>query len=303
MSTRRTLENISSLDVTNVNLLGPIVYTCHGSHEPRNTGHHRTDIKENSALSHVIHRLERLEEHCGLEKAPDTDEHGDRSLSLPFFDMGTSRPVSSDISCAPTMSGVIGAILSRIKNPQSRALLLSNVFSHLRTVESCFFENERCVGAIAAAMSEIEYLQNTPANEPPASPEIPNDLAKKIIQSKFCYQFEGFKIPLDKNFLLSIPDLLENPHIQLDYTSQIIYHTVRLQGIILDLSSHKDNGGLIRHLYRTCLALTDSWLDHIQNTPADLFAAVLMASEVIKFQSRSSGADNVPGIDGTRKLR
>jgi hypothetical protein len=81
--------------------------------------------------------------------------------------------------------------------------------------------------------------------------------------------------------LLSIPDLLENPHIQLDYTSQIIYHTVRLQGIILDSSSHKDNGGLITNLYRTCFALTDSWLNHIQNTYADLFVAVLMASGAI----------------------
>jgi hypothetical protein len=87
------------------------------------------------------------------------------------------------------MSGVVGGILSRIKDPDSRALLLSNVFSHLRTVESCFFENERCVGAIAAAMSEIEYLQNEPDNEPLASPEIPNDLAKQFIQSKFVSYF------------------------------------------------------------------------------------------------------------------
>jgi hypothetical protein len=87
------------------------------------------------------------------------------------------------------MSGVVGGILNRIKNPDSRALLLSNVFSHLRTVESCFFENERCVGAIAAAMSEIEYLQNEPDNEPPASPAIPNDLAKQFIQSKFVSYF------------------------------------------------------------------------------------------------------------------
>jgi hypothetical protein len=53
----------------------------------------------------------------------------------------------------------------------------------LRTVESCFFENERCVQAIAAAMSEIEYLQDTPAHEPLADPEISKDLTKTFIQS------------------------------------------------------------------------------------------------------------------------
>lgn len=101
-----------------------------------------------------------------------------------------------------------------------------------------------------------------------------------------CYQFEGFKIPLDKSFLLSIPDLLENPHVQLDYISQIVYHALSLQGIILDPSTHKDNGGLIKYLYRKCLDLTDRWQDHIQNTPADLYAAILMVSRDISLESK-----------------
>lgn len=149
------------------------------------TGDHRHDVNENGVLLDVIHRLKRLEEHCGLAKAPDIDERGDRSMSLSSVDSDTSRHVSSDKSHVSTIPGVVGGILSRIKNPQSRAILLSNVFSHLRTLESCSFENEQCVEAIAAAMSKFEYLQNTPANEPPASPGIPNDLAKDLIQSKF----------------------------------------------------------------------------------------------------------------------
>lgn len=124
-----------------------------------------------------------------MEESADIDEHDDSPMSVSSVDSGTSKPVSSGRSHDPTMSGVVGGILSRIKDPDSRALLLSNVFSHLRTVESCFFENERCVGAIAAAMSEIEYLQNEPDNEPLASPEIPNDLAKQFIQSKFVSYF------------------------------------------------------------------------------------------------------------------
>ncbi len=112
------------------------------------------------------------------------------------------------------------------------------------------------------------------------------------------YQFEGFKIPLEKGFLLSIPDLLENPHVQVDYISQIILHALCLQGIILDPTSHNDNGGLIRLLYRKCLALTDCWLDNIQDTPADLFVAILMASDDARLQLRSSLADIVADIDG-----
>lgn len=117
------------------------------------------------------------------------------------------------------------------------------------------------------------------------------------------YQFKGFKIPLEKDFLLSVPDLLENPHVQVDYISQIILHALCLQCIILDPSSHNDNGGLVRQLYRKCLALTDCWLDNIQDTPADLYGAILMASEYAPLQLRSSRADIVAGIDGNGGLQ
>jgi hypothetical protein len=109
-------------------------------------------------------------------------------MSRSSVDSDIAGAVLSDHVQAPATPGVIGGILSRIKNPQSRALLLSNVFSHLRAVESCFFENENCIGAIAAAMMEIEHLQETPAKEALENPEIPNELTKKFIQSKFAAQ-------------------------------------------------------------------------------------------------------------------
>ncbi|KAJ5302214.1 hypothetical protein N7508_007077 [Penicillium antarcticum] len=240
-----------------------------------------SDTNENGVLSDVLRRLERLEDRWGLEKSPDINDHGDIPTSLSSSNI--DQPLCSDNSHAPTIPSVIESILSRIKDPQSRALLFSNVFSHLRTVESSFFENERCTGAIAAAMSEIEYLQNAAADPTPTIPEIPKEATRSFIQNYYeCYQFEGFKIPLEKGFLLSIPDLLDNPHVQLDYTSQIIYHTIRLQGIILDPRPYKDNGSLIRHLYRKCLALSDFWLENIQNAYPDLFVAVLMTSMALE---------------------
>lgn len=110
-------------------------------------------------------------------------------MSRSSVDSDTSRPVFSDKFHGPTPPGVIGGILSRIKNPQSRELLLTNVFSHLRAVESCFFENETCMAAIAAAMPEIEHLQITPVDEGSASHEIPHGLARKFIQSTFISLF------------------------------------------------------------------------------------------------------------------
>lgn len=90
------------------------------------------------------------------------------------------------------------------------------------------------------------------------------------------YQFEGFRIPLERSFLLSVPDLLEIRHVSLDATSRLIYYSVLLQGIMMDPDDTVQKGGIVRSLYRTTIDLVDSWLDQLKNTPEDVFAAFLM---------------------------
>jgi hypothetical protein len=90
------------------------------------------------------------------------------------------------------------------------------------------------------------------------------------------YQFEGFRIPLDKSFLLSISDLLAIRHIHLDGTSRLIYYSVLLQGALMDPDKTVQRGGTVKSLYRMSIELVDSWLDQLKNTPEELFAAFLM---------------------------
>lgn len=113
-------------------------------------------------------------------------------MSRSSVESGTPGAVFPDNPHGPTSPGVIGGILGRIKNPDSRTLLSSNVFSHLRAVESCVFENETCMGAIAAAMSEIEHLQNEQADDPPVNLEISNKQANTFIQSKLVSHSSAF---------------------------------------------------------------------------------------------------------------
>ena len=75
---------------------------------------------------------------------------------------------------------------------------------------------------------------------------------------------------------MSIPDLLEIPHVQLDYTSQVIYYSILLHGIMLNPDDDQTRDLVVPHLYRTCMELTDGWLDHIKNTQADLYATFVM---------------------------
>jgi hypothetical protein len=78
--------------------------------------------------------------------------------------------------------------------------------------------------------------------------------------------------------LAAIPDLIDNPHIELDYTSQIIYYSIILRGIMLDPESLPGRGNIIQALYSKCVALSDAWIENIQDTPTDLLAASLMVS-------------------------
>lgn len=93
-------------------------------------------------------------------------------------------------------------------------------------------------------------------------------------------QFDGFKFPLEKSFLISIPDLIEIPYVKLDCTSQVIYYSFLLRGIVLDpeAQAHPRRGSIMRALYLKCVTLSDEWLKTIQDTPVDFLASSLMVS-------------------------
>ncbi|KAL2701697.1 hypothetical protein AAEP93_005995 [Penicillium crustosum] len=128
-------------------------------------------------------------------------------------------------------------------------------------------------------MSEVEFMQDTEPTKPSEELSIPKDLAKQLIDYYFSFcDFEGFKMPLEKSFLTSIPDLLEIPHVQLDCTSQLIYYTTLFQGLVLKPETLPRRGTLIHILYRKCVSLSEDWLKNIKDTPADFFAALTLMS-------------------------
>ncbi|KAB8225834.1 hypothetical protein BDV33DRAFT_230279 [Aspergillus novoparasiticus] len=211
-------------------------------------------------LLEIIDRLKRLEEQVGLENTPETEDNGDDSMSISSVGSEAPRAISLDKDPAQVVPSVIRDIVSRIKDEGTRSMLLSNVFCHLRQVDSCYFENDRCITAMTSAILEIEPTQNHYGS----------------------YQFPGFEFPLEKSFLCSIPDLIEIPHVQLDCTSQIIYYSVLLRGILLEPEPHPRRGSIMRNLYLKCVALSDEWMKNIQDNPVDFLAASLMTSTALE---------------------
>ncbi|KNG87913.1 fungal specific transcription factor [Aspergillus nomiae NRRL 13137] len=242
---------------------------------------------EKDLLLDVLRRLERLEEHCKID--PDSAGHDGASRSMSVSsDLSGTRPASIDLlhgsqPRTPNTQPVVNSMLNGIKDDQARSLLSSNVFCHLRNIESRLFANEACVKAMEAAMAEVERLESTRKVDVLNPPVITKEMAKRWVESYYdIYQFEGFRVPLKKSFVMSIPDLLEIPHVQLDSTSRIIYYNILLQGILLDPEYLPGRGKIIQYLYQSCMMLVDDWLCHIRNTLPDMFAAFVMLSMTLE---------------------
>lgn len=192
----------------NVSLRELSVYTQRENKDPRNRGNApccleasfdtysnskltedaKIETSERALLFEVLDRLKRLEQHCGLEDTANTQDNGDDSMSISSGESAKSQDTTLATSpdSPPThLPAVINTIVHRIKDEGSRSMLLSNVFCHLRQVESCFFENERCIRATTSAMAEIDFMQSSiPPTEPPRDPIVPKEMAKKFIESK-----------------------------------------------------------------------------------------------------------------------
>ncbi|ODM16857.1 hypothetical protein SI65_07822 [Aspergillus cristatus] len=202
-------------------------------------------------------------------------------MSVSSDDSDITGP-NDDETHTPTTRGVVDTVLSRINDQGARSFIRSNVFYHLAHVKSRFFDDERCIETINAAMTDIERMEDTHTEGQPAS-GISKELAKKWIHHYYAgYEFEGFRVPLGEDFVVAIPDLLEIPHVKLDYTSQIIYYNVLLQGLMLSTDECPGRGGIVQYLYNTCMTLVDGWLDNVKHTPADLYAAFLMLSMMLE---------------------
>ncbi|KAJ5082178.1 hypothetical protein N7532_011221 [Penicillium argentinense] len=283
MAPQRTMNNISircNRDTPRCDKCEATGTECVYPLRKQRTKKQGNDIDEKRVLLEVLHRLKRLEDHCGIEKGPGPDEHDEGSMSVSSVDSETTKIVPL-AECRSPISPVVNSILDGIKDAHTRSLLLSNVFCHLRTVESCIFQSERCMEAIRSAMSELQHEEDTQMDESPSAHVIQKEAAKESIRNYFdLYKFEGFKIPIEKDFVLSIPDLMEIPHVQLDTTSQIIYNSILLQQTILNPVPRTGRGGIIRRLYKNCENLSQGWI--LKRTPADLFAAIVMVSMALE---------------------
>ncbi|KAL2796671.1 hypothetical protein BJX66DRAFT_299060 [Aspergillus keveii] len=238
----------------------------------------RFGADDKDVLANILRRLDRLEDHCELNQEVEDDS---MSISSHTSDIAVSRLTSMH----PEQQNGFQPRTARemwesIKNPETRPRLLSDAFSHLRKLETLFFTNNRCLAAIDSVIDDIE-LSDT--NQSYTAPIISKEMAREWIKKYFdYYQFPGFRVPLKQSFLMSIPDLLETPHVQLDCTSRIIYYNVLLHGILLSEDDYNKKSETSQYLFRTCMALAEDWVREVKYLAADLSAACFLISMALE---------------------
>ncbi|RAH47362.1 transcription factor domain-containing protein [Aspergillus brunneoviolaceus CBS 621.78] len=244
----------------------------------------RRALHDRDILQEILRRIDRLEDHCRLSQNVTEEAESHRSMSVESETISSSESSATDSPASaqsPTGQAIVQGLLARVKDDRIRSRLRSHVFCAIDKIGSRFFENPRCMRAMDAAIAGIEQLETTPLDANP--PVIPKETVKKWINQYFNnYQFEGFRIPLEKDFVLAMPDLIDSPHVQLDATSQIIYYNVLFQSFMLDSEEVEGRGRTVQALCSTCLKLAEDWLGRMQNTTADLFAAFMMMSMTLE---------------------
>lgn len=145
---------------------------------------HITEAYNQDILLGILRRLERLEDHCRLDRElEDPKDAYPSSISFSSDDSDITGPNNDEIH-TPAARGVVATVLSRINDQGAKSFIYSNVFNHLVHVKSHFFENERCIKAVDAAMTEMESMEDIHAEGQPAS-GVSKELAKKWIHGTF----------------------------------------------------------------------------------------------------------------------
>lgn len=145
----------------------------------------RNETSDRRLLVKILDRLNRLEDHCFPGNAPGTDDDGDDAMSISSASSDTAWAMPVDEDPTHIVPSAIRDAIRSIKDESNRSILLSSVFCHLKQMQSCFFDNSRCIQAITSAFSEIDSLGVTSSPDPLKEPIIPKDLAKRLIESMY----------------------------------------------------------------------------------------------------------------------
>ncbi|KAI9038881.1 kinesin family protein [Aspergillus affinis] len=232
-----------------------------------------------NVINDILKRLDRLESHVLPDK--DSDERDDASSTASLADSVMIEPITSHPGnpCPPISPRPAFGILDRLKEGKVKSQLSSILFQ-LRYTKFGLFEDEQFANALQASLEDLESSETQ--NEgymPYPRPFVTKEMARKWLNLFFeTHQFGAFQLALPKDFIMTIPDLLEIRHVQLDNLSLIIYYNVVFQGMLLDHDNIEDRNSFVQYFYQTCMDMVEGWLDKVENTATDLYATFLMYS-------------------------
>ncbi|KAH6721976.1 hypothetical protein BKA61DRAFT_666723 [Leptodontidium sp. MPI-SDFR-AT-0119] len=119
---------------------------------------------------------------------------------------------------------------------------------------------------------------------------IPIEKAKKWVNYWFdSIGMESRFLHPRRDFITSIPDLLENPHIRIDFATQITYYNLLYSGMVFHEDQDVEQGSYGRQIYRRILSLIPEWEREAGATTMDFLASFFTVSMTLAFSEPDLG--------------
>ncbi|VUC33000.1 unnamed protein product [Clonostachys rosea] len=222
----------------------------------------------NQALTNILERLQRVEQHCDSLPLVNNLSVAQRALGL------NPDPVQSNgILLLPG-----SAIPSEISSPGNLATPYSD-FSLPSLPAPAHID---ATAVLHSAMEEVEKLMLRTYAKCVITDEvrIPKEVAKLWLSNFFDKMLSDLFLSLiDRKLIEMVPDLLEHPQIHLDAGILVIYYATLWQGgaITAMMDKNKDLGSQARPAYLGCLRALPLWQREATGTYTDLLAAIAIS--------------------------
>jgi len=102
---------------------------------------------------------------------------------------------------------------------------------------------------------------------------VPGDKARRWVN----YWFDNVGIQSrvlhpQREFIVSVPDLLKNPHVRIDFATQIVYYNLLFSGMMYHKDQDPEQGSYARQIYCQLLSLIPEWEAEAKGSEMDFLA-------------------------------
>ncbi|KAH7357012.1 hypothetical protein BKA65DRAFT_219360 [Rhexocercosporidium sp. MPI-PUGE-AT-0058] len=239
---------------------------------PRRTGPRR-NRKLEGILQEIFQRLDRLEGLIVTGPAQPSQAIEQLNTPMPTPPLSVDHRLDFVLELVTEMSNDVRDKLAKIPYQKTHEEIRALSFTLPQTV--CDLQEQLLVRRHSWRMT---------------SWNVPNEKANKWVD----YWFEriGMQDQIlyqKREFMVSMADLLENPHVRIDFATQIVYYNLLFMGMVVHEDRDVEHGFYGRQIYCQILSLIPEWEREESGTSMDFIASFFTMSITLTFSQPDLG--------------